>query len=78
MKGSHVILVIFLLAFGIFIGYLMINSWASSNFNMLFILTIPVFCIGSLLPIFGAVSIVLHDVKKLKAGENNSLYEEEI
>ena len=71
-RFSHVIVVLFLLGVGCFVGYQFI-----SGFHPILLFEIGTFIVGCVLPIIGAVCIIISDIKNIKSGESTSFYAEQ-
>ena len=66
---SHIILSIFLFAFGIAASWFLISAWIHSDFTPLMLLYIPTFCLVGVLPLYAAVACVIEELKKLRKND---------
>ena len=76
-RFSHLILFLFLFGAGCFFGYLLIRTWIVSGFSLLFLLYIPTIFVIVVIPLWGAIGLVMEDIKNIKSGKSTSLYAEE-
>ena len=76
-RFSHLILFLFLFGAGCFFGYLLIHTWIVSGFDLMFLLYIPTIFVIVVIPLWGAIGLVMEDIKNIKSGKSTSLYAEE-
>ncbi len=67
---SKLIIILFVLSFGIAFGYLQISSWAFSGFSWLAILGLPIFAVGCLFPIVCGIIGIIDLVQCTRHKEN--------